>query len=99
MYRTLLLVGAGLMFVFLVLNVYFRIKVWKHYKELLRYKVEFPTRYIVDTKKLKEEIVPKYPEAEKAILGFSRHIQISLRIASILLMLITLFAAINYYYK
>ncbi len=99
MYSTLIFLGAGLMFVLLVVNIYIRLKVLKHYKRLIKAEVEFPTKYILDKKKLQDEIIPYYPDSEEDILKFSRHIQISLKIASYLLMLITLLAAVIYYYK
>lgn len=99
MYTTLIFLGAGLMFILLVVNIYIRLKVYKHYKRLISAEVEFPTAYILNREKLESEIIPLYPNSKNDILKFSKHIQISLRIASYLLMLIVLLAAVIYYYK
>jgi len=49
--------------------------------------------------KMEAEIIPRYPSYAGNIRAFSRHLRLSLRIASILLMLITLLAAVIYYYR
>jgi len=81
MFNLVLLVVTSLFIVLLFLNLYFRIKLLKTYRKLMEGEVEFPTSMIFKTRQLKEEIVPKYPEYEEEIISFSRHLNISIRIA------------------
>jgi hypothetical protein len=99
MYSTLLIWAAGFMLVLLFMNVYIRMKVLVIYQKLQRKKVEFPAKYILDKKRLEAEVIPRYPDSADDIRAFGKQIQISLRIASVLLMGITLLAAVLYYYK
>lgn len=99
LYQTLILWAAGVMIVLLLVNLYIRMKVWKHYLVLSKNRVDIPVKQILNTKYLEEHIIPKYPTYADNIRAFSRHLQISLRIVSILLMLITLLAGVIYYFR
>lgn len=48
---------------------------------------------------MEEEIIPKYPHMEEDIRIFVSHIQYSIRMATVLIALITLFGAILMYYR
>jgi len=99
LYQSLILWAAGLMIILVFVNLYIRVRVWKHYIILNKNKVDFPTSYIMKPDKMEAEIIPRYPEYADNIRAFSKHLRISLRIASVLLMLITLLAAVIYYYR
>ncbi|RMG82603.1 MAG: hypothetical protein D6714_11080 [Bacteroidetes bacterium] len=83
----------------LFVNVYFRIKVLKSHKILVRNRVEFGAKHIFSRQKLEEEILPKYPHMEKEILTFVNHLNYSIKMASVLIAVITLFGAILMYYR
>jgi len=74
----------------LFLNVYFRAKVLKVYKTLVQNKVQFDSSHILNPKKMELEILPKYPKHREDILTFVSHIKFSIRIACILIVLITI---------
>lgn len=83
----------------LILNLYFRVKVFKEYRNLVRNRVQFKTRDIFDTRFMEEQIYPKYPEHEDSIRKFVRYIRFSMRMAIILIALIALFGGILMYYS
>ena len=87
MLQYIILVVTAIFAVFLVFNLYFRLKLLKLYRILMREEVEFPTAYLLKPDKLKQEIVPKYPHMEKEIMGFSKHMRRSLLVAFIVFVL------------
>lgn len=78
----------------LFLNVYFRVKVLKIYKKLVQNKVEFKPVHFINKERLEAEILPKYPAHKEDILLFISHIRFSMSLASVLITLITAFAAV-----
>lgn len=74
--------------------VYFRFKVFKAYKVLFNNRVEFGRAHLLDKKKLEAEIIPKYPQFEDEIRTFVHGIRFSMKSVSLLVAIITLFAAI-----
>ncbi|MCP3929890.1 MAG: hypothetical protein GY705_12415 [Bacteroidetes bacterium] len=99
MYRLLIFLVIGLFLAMLFLNIYFRVKVLKTYRRLVENRVEFGAAHLFNRKKMEEEIYPKYPEMKKDIDIFVRHIRYSIRMATVLIALITLFGAILMYYR
>ncbi len=99
MYVLLISIVIGLFIAMLFLNVYFRIKVLKSYKKLVQNRVEFGAAHLFNRKKMSEEIYPKYPDMQQEIETFVNHIRYSMRMATVLIALITLFGAILMYYR
>ncbi len=99
MYVLLVSIVIGLFAAMLFLNIYFRLKVFKVYKTLVQHKVEFGAAHIFNEKKMAAEIFPHYPGQVDNIKIFVRHIRYSIKMATILTTLITLFGAILMYYK
>ncbi|MBN8684688.1 MAG: hypothetical protein J0L99_18700 [Chitinophagales bacterium] len=99
MYTLLISIVIGLFVAMLFVNLYFRAKVMKVYGILVRNKVQFGAAHIFNRQKLEEEILPKYPNFRKEIESFIRHMRYSIRMASVLLLLITLFGAILMYFR
>jgi len=96
----ILLFGVIAAFVAMVfLNVFFRVKVFKAYQNLVRNRVEFGPRHLFDKKKMEEEVLPKYPHMREEIETFVRHLRYSIRMATVLIALITLFGAILMYFR
>lgn len=80
----------------LILNIYFRVKVLKHYKALVQNRVEFEVKDILDIRKLKEEVVPRYPHMENDIVSFAQNIRNSILLAVGMIILIALCWSILY---
>lgn len=84
----------------LFVNLYFRIKVLKSYKILVQNRVDFEAKWILNEKRMESEVIPNHPaEMANEIRTFSKHIRFSMKIASILITLITILGAILMYYK
>jgi hypothetical protein len=99
MYILLISIVIGLFVAMLFVNLYFRAKVFKVYGVLVRNKVEFGAAHIFNRQKLEEEILPKYPQFRNEIESFIRHMRYSIRMATVLLVLITAFGAILMYFR
>lgn len=99
MYILLISIVIGLFVAMLFLNVYFRIKVLKSYKKLVQNEVEFGAKHVFNNKRMEEEIFPRYPHMKDEIATFASHIKYSIRMATVLIALITAFGAILMYYR
>lgn len=82
----------------LFLNFYYRVKVLKAYKVLVRNKVQFDAKDIFNNQRI-EEITNQYPKFKTEILDFMNNIRKSVQLASVLIFLITAFAAILMFVK
>ncbi len=92
-------VTIGLFAAMVFVNFYFRVRVLKTYQRLRRQGVEFGSVHFFDRTRLEREILPRYPQARADILDFVRHIRLSIRMATVLIVLITLFGAMLMYYR
>ncbi|WP_353482026.1 hypothetical protein [Haliscomenobacter sp.] len=99
MMTLLLILVMALFAAMLFLNVYFRVKVFKVYKVLVQNRVEFGAAHIFNKQKMEDEIISRYPHMREPILSFVNHMQYSIRMATVLTALITLFGAILMYFK
>lgn len=81
---------AGMLF----LNLYFRAKVLKVYQRLAESGTDIQAAHIFDRKRLESEVLSQHPEYREDILTFVNNIRNSVRMASVLILLITLFAAV-----
>ncbi|MBK9015426.1 MAG: hypothetical protein IPM82_15950 [Saprospiraceae bacterium] len=99
MLKILAFLLIGLFVAMLFVNVYFRAKVLKTYKRLVQNRVEFGASHLFNRKKMEEEVLPKYPHMRQDILDFSNHMQYSIKMASVLIVLITLFGAVLMYFR
>ena len=99
MYILLASLIIGLFIAMLFVNVYFRVKVLKAYKILVQNEVEFKAVHVFNTERMEKEIFPKYPNLENEISSFARHIRYSIKMASVLIVLITAFGAVLMYFR
>ena len=99
MYILLITIVIGLFLAMLFLNLYFRAKVLKVYRVLVQNRVEFGAAHLFNKRRMAEEVFPKYPHMQTEIETFVRHLSYSIRMATVLLFLITLFGAILMYYR
>jgi hypothetical protein len=99
MYVLLVSIVIGLFVAMLFLNLYFRARVLKVYGVLVRNRVQFGAAHIFNRQRLEAEVLPRYPQFRAEIETFIRHIRYSIRMATVLLVLIMLFGAILMYYR
>ncbi len=99
MYVLLISIVIGLFVAMLFLNVYFRVRVLRTYRRLVENRVEFGAAHIFNREKMEEEIYPRYPNMRQDIDVFVRHMRYSIRMATVLIALITLFGAILMYFR
>lgn len=99
MFIFLISIVWGVFAAMLFLNVYFRVKVMKAYRVLVQNRVQFEASHLFSRKKMEEEIYPKYPQFRQEIEQFVNHIRYSIRMATVLSVLISLFAAILMWYR
>ncbi len=99
MFKVLMFFIIGLFIAMLFVNVYFRAKVLKTYGRLVKNRVEFNASQVFNRKKLEAEVLPKYPSQRQDILDFSNHMQYSIKMASVLIALITLMGAVLMYFS
>ena len=79
----------GFVLSLLFLNLYFRVKVMKLYNYLVKNKVQFDASHMLNKEKLKQEVLPRYPQYETQIMEFVTKVRFSITIACLLFMLIT----------
>lgn len=99
MYILLISIVVGLFVAMLFLNIYFRFKVFKAYKVLVQNKVDFGAVHVFNRQRREAEIWPRYPKMRQEIESFSNHLRYSIRMATVLVALITLFGAVLMYYR
>lgn len=99
MFILLITIVIGLFIAMLFLNLYFRVRVLKVYKKLVQNRVEFGAAHFFNQQKMEEEVYAKYPAFRPDIEIFVRHMRYSIKMATVLVALITLFGAILMYYR
>ncbi|WP_116108761.1 hypothetical protein [Lewinella sp. IMCC34191] len=99
MFVLLITIVIVLFLAMLFVNLYFRAKVLRAYRLLIRGRVEFTAGQIMSEKRMEEEIVPAYPEYAQAIRDFGNNLRRSIRMATVLLVLITVFGGILMWYR
>ena len=99
MYILLYSLIIGLFTAMLFVNLYFRAKVLKAYKVLVQNKVEFNAMDIFSKKKLEEEVYPNNPGFQKEIETFANHMRYSIKMATVLIALITALGAVMMWFR
>ncbi|MEL7220261.1 MAG: hypothetical protein AAGJ93_03015 [Bacteroidota bacterium] len=94
MFPLLASIVIGLFVAMLFVNIYFRVKVLKSYKVLVQNEVEFEAMHVFSDRKLQTEVIPKYPHLATEIMTFANHLRYSIKMATVLLVLITLFGGL-----
>lgn len=96
MYSSIIVIVILAFVSMLILNLYFRLKVFKYYKILVENRVEIDVKDLLDTEKIKSQVVPRYPHLEEPILAFVNNIRKSVMLAFFLLVLIAICWSILY---
>ena len=95
---TLIVFIAAAFLGLLGLNIYFRAKVLRSYRKLVRARVDFDAKDMLNQSKI-EEIVARYPKSEEDIRQFTGGIRRSMSIASGLIVLISALGATLMWYR
>ncbi len=99
MQDVLLIVVIILFVAMLGVNLYFRAKVLRAYRVLVRNRVDFTPGQIFSTLRVEDEIIPKYPDQAGSIRDFSRYLRHSIQMTTVLMALITAFGGILMWYR
>lgn len=99
MFILLISIVIGLFLAMLFLNLYFRVKVLRTYRKLVENRVEFGAAHLFNREKMEAEVMPLYPHMREEIETFVNHMRYSIRMATVLIALITLFGAILMYFR
>jgi len=99
MFVLLISIVIALFLALLFLNSYFRVKVMKAYRQLVKAEVDFTAKQIFSKERIESELVPLYPAQADQIRTFSRYLISSIRMGTVLLALITLFGGILMWYR
>lgn len=98
--QTLLLTIVILLFVTMLgVNLYFRARVLRAYRVLVRNRVDFTPGQIFSPERVEDEIIPRYPEQAEAIRSFSQYLRHSIQMTTVLMALITAFGGILMWYR
>ena len=88
--RLLLITIVCTLFVaMLAVNLYFRAKVLRAYRVLVQNEVDFTPGQIFSKLRVEDEIIPRYPNSAEAIRTFSNYLQLSIKMTTVLMTLIT----------
>lgn len=99
MFELLTALIIGLFIAMLFVNVYFRVKVMKSYKKLVQQRVDFGFKDILNKERIEKEVIPRYPKAAADIREFVNHIHYSIKMGTVLIVLITAFGAVLMWYR
>ncbi len=89
-----LITGCVLAFVaILSLNIYFRVKVLRNYRTLVRNRIYFETGHFFDRRRMETEVIARNPEFRETIEAFRDNILFSMKCAGALILTITALAA------
>ena len=65
----------------------------------MRNRVEFNAMDVFHPEKLEKEVIPRYPNQAKAIRDFSKYIRLAIKMATVLMVIITLLGAVLMYFR
>lgn len=72
---------------FFLLNVYFRVRIFKHYRVLITQRVDFRASDIFSDERM-TAVIDKYPHAEHAIRQYCINMRRTVRMASVFVSLV-----------
>ncbi len=98
METSLIVLLAGCFLAILGVNVVFRARVLKAYKELQRAGIEFDASDMLNERRI-EALVLRFPEQASAIRRFTGGIRRSMAMSTGLILLISLLGAVLMYYR
>ncbi len=97
---TMMFLLIGAIFILLLLaNLFIRLRVLKLYRKLRDARVDFDPGALLSKERMETEVVPLYPEHAEELRRFNRYIKTSMRIAIVVVLMITLFGGMLMYYQ
>lgn len=72
----------------LLLNLAFRVRLFKAYKALVQNKIQFGMKHILNKRLLEHEVLGHYPQHRELILRFVNGIRFSVVVATILILIL-----------
>jgi len=81
---------AALFLGFFLLNVYFRLRIFKHYRTLMKNRVEFGTAEIFSDKRM-EAVISRHPQLKEQITKFCLNMRLTMWMATVFVILIIIF--------
>ena len=91
MYEILFLLIVAAFGAMLFVNIFFRVKILRSYRYLVKNRIEFNSSHFFNRNKLENEVLSKYPDHRDAIEDFIRLVKKSVSLASGLIVIILLF--------
>ena len=88
MYTNTLTTVAICLMLLLLFNIYLRMVVFKAYNKLVKNKVNFTPKQMMNKQLLESEVIPKYPDFEDDIRSFLQKINISIYVGIVMLAII-----------
>ena len=95
----LIIIVCALFIAMLGVNLYFRAKVLRAYRTLVQNEVDFTPAQIFSKARVEDEIIPTYPAQAEAIRNFSNYLQLSIKMVTVLMALITAFGGILMWFR
>lgn len=92
--NTLIYILIALFVCMLIVNMYFRLKVMRAYRDMVRSGVEIRARDLLNSETLETKVIPANKKHEKEIRTFVKHLKNGFRMTSVLLGLVVLFGYI-----
>ena len=93
------LLGIGLLFTgFFILNLYFRVKVIRSYRNLRKAGVEFAGSAIF-SKETMSELKAHYPDHEGDLEQFAKYLRLTIWMASVFIVVTIIFGSVLMYYR
>ena len=83
----------------LLLNIYFRFRVFRAYQKLSKLRIQFGEEHIHNKALLEKEVIAKHPEHKAVILTFVNHLHLSRKLMFGLMCIITFCGAVLMYYR
>lgn len=85
--------------ILLIMNVFFRIKTFRTFKKLVDKGVSFGKQHVIDTQKLEQEVLKKYPEHQELIMAHVNSMKMSMRVSVLCMFVLTLCGGALMYYR
>ena len=99
MYNILITIIIALFVIMLFFNLYLRIKAMKLLKKLRQKNVHINIKDLFNAEKIEKVVIPRHPNSADDIRALARHFNYSIKMGTVLLVLITAFGAVLMWYR
>jgi hypothetical protein len=98
MMETIYLILACLFAGFFALNIYFRVRVFKHYRVLIDNRIEFGAADIFSDDRM-QVVINRYPHMEESIMRFCRNMRFTMWMATVFVVLVIILGFVLFKYR